>query len=316
MSKQLIIAILILICIGLFVYCYVCEKSMSHQLKEDKFNKHNKEEKYHEIVKFESQGEPIKNNYYVLTDNDNQDIIRGNVIKSPYRKRTTNNKRPFREHGSIIPKLESDGITIKPYGYISEVPDINEYIHSFDYNTGHKILDGYDIYNTRGMNKVNSSDLNVVNVNDFYRPYDFRYKPIVNSSIYPLRNNEIELHNGMITSTYPNVCSLFGSSNLPDDINMYFQSTWCNVGILSNNNAVQPFTILNLYAQFKGGSLPWRYRVYNKLTDSYVYLPENTRGSGSYGSLRDGDVVSNIPGFQGSWICQIQKDRTYIFESN
>lgn len=306
MSKQLIIALLILICIGLFIYCYMCEKSQ--------------EEKYHEIVKFESQGEPITNNYYVLTDNNNQDIIRGNDHpinkRNKYRKRTTNNKRPFKERGIVMPKLQTDGITIRPYGYISEVPDINEYIHNFDYNTGHKVLNGYDIYNTRGMNKVNISDLNNYNVNDFYKPYDFRYKPIVNSSIYPLRDSEVELRNGMITSTYPNICALYSSSNLPDDINMYFQSTWCNIGILSNNNAVQPFTVLNLYAQFRGGGLPWRYRVYNKLTDSYIYLPENTRGSGTYGSLRDGDIVSNIPGFPGNWSTSIQKDRTYIFESN
>lgn len=308
MYKQVII-ILILICIGLFVYCSICEKSIEHKLKE---------EKYHEIIKFESQGQPIKNNYYVLTDNDNQDIIRGNEypLKNNYRKRTTNMKRPFKERGVIMPKLQSDGIQIKPYGYISEVPDINEYIHSFDYNTGHKVLNGFDIYNTRGMSDINISGLNSYNVNDFYKPYDFKYKPIVNSSVYPLRDSEVELKNGMITSTYPNVCALYGSSNLPDNINMYFQSTWCNIGILSNNNAVQPFTILNLYAQFRGGGLPWRYRIYNKLTDSYVYLPENTRGSGSYGALRDGDVVSNIPGFNGSWICQVQKDRTYIFESN
>lgn len=309
MYKQIII-ILILICIGLFVYCSICEKSIEHKLKE---------EKYHEIIKFESQGQPIKNNYYVLTDNNNQDIIRGNeypITKSNYRKRTKNIKRPFKERGVIMPKLQSDGIQIKPYGYISEVPDINEYIHSFDYNTGHKVLNGFDIYNTRGMSDINISGLNSYNVNDFYKPYDFQYRPIVNSSVYPLRDSEVELRNGMITSTYPNVCALYSSSNLPDNINMYFQSTWCNIGILSNNNAVQPFTILNLYANFRGGGIPWRYRIYNKLTDSYVYLPENTRGSGSYGALIDGDIVSNIPGFNGEYKTQIQKDRTYIFESN
>ena len=313
MNKLVIlIIILILICVSLFVYCYLCEKNLTNEI-----NNQIHDEKYKEIRKFEEQNDLVKNNYYVVSDNDNEDIVRGNQYPLNQRKyhldRMRGINRVERRERSIMPKLTEDGIKVRPYGYYNEVPDINEYIHSFDYNTGHRVLDGFDIYNTRAMNDITLKDLNVINVNDFYQPYDFKYKPVINGSIYPIRDSQVELRDGKISSIYPNVCAMYSSSNLPDNINMYFPSTWCDIGILTNNNATVPFTVLNLYAQFRGGGLPWKYRVYNKLTSSYIFLSENTRGSGSYGALIDNDNVSNIPGFPGTWNVQIQKDRTYIF---
>lgn len=301
-KRVLVILLLIIICISLFVYCYLCGK----------------EEKYKEIIKFSTQSGPVKDNYYVLTDPDNDDIIRGNRYplnkRQKYLNHLRNNKR--RERETIMPQLTTDGIKVKPYGFYSEVPDINEYIHSYDYQSGHKVLNGFDIYNTKALNDIDLNDLNVINVNDFYRPYDFHYKPVVNSSTYPIRDSQVELKNGMITSSYPNICSMYGSSNLPDNINGYFPSTWCNIGILTNDKATPPFNSLGLYAQYTAGSIPWRYRVSNPLGGNYIFLSESTKGSGTYWALRDGDQVSNIPGFPGTYICQIQKDRMYIFESN
>jgi hypothetical protein len=293
-----IIPILIGICLILFFYCNGKD-----------------EEKYKEIIKFSTQGGPVKDNYYVLTDNDNDDIIRGNQYSLNSNKRDMVLRHRRKTKHLISPKLSDVGIPIKPYGYYNEVPDINEYIHSFDYDTGHKVLDGFDIHNTRGMNNIDTSDLNIINVNDFYKPYDFHYRPVVNSMTYPIRDSKVELRNGMITSEYPNICARYGSSVLPDDINGYFKSTWCSIGVLINNKIASPYSVLNLYAQFINGSLPWRYRVYNKATSSYVFLPEGTRGSGVYQCLRDGDIVNNIPGFPGDYVVQIQKESTFVFES-
>ena len=292
---------MIVICLVLFISC-------------------NGEEKYKEIVKFSTQGGNIKDNYYVLTDNDNDDIVRSNNYPLNHNRNKRNTRDMILRHRRrtkhlISPKLKDVGIPIRPYGYYNEVPDINEYIHSFDYNTGNKVLDGFDIYNTRGMNNIDTSDLNIINTNDFYKPYDFHYRPVVNSMTYPIRNSQVELRNGMITSEYPNICARYGSSVLPDDINGFFKSKWCSVGILSNDKIASPYSVLNLYAQFVNGSLPWRYRVYNKATSSYVFLPEGTRGSGVYQCLRDGDIVNNIPGFPGDYKTQIQKESTFVFES-
>lgn len=297
--RVLIFVVLIVICLALFIYCNLWEK-----------------EKYKEIVKFSAQGEPVKNNYYVLTDNDNDDIIRGNrypIGKKEHRDFTLRERR--RTKHLISPDLNTNGIKIRPYGYYNEVPDINEYIHSFDYNTGHKVLDGFDIHNTRAMNDIDIKDLNIYNVDNFYKPYDFHYKPVVNSMTYPIRDSQVELRNGMITSEYPNICARYGSSVLPDDINGFFKSTWCSIGVLTNDKISSPYSVLNLYAQFVNGSLPWRYRIYNKATSSYVFLPEGTRGSGTYGALRDGDIINNIPGFPGEYKTQIQKESIYVFES-
>lgn len=291
---------LLTICIGLFLYCSMKEK-----------------EKYKEIVKFSTQSGPVRDNYSVLTDSNNDDKIRGNRYplgedKGERRKRFMRERRRHR----ISPELNKDGIKIRPYGFYNEVPDINEYIHSFDYNTGHRVLDGYDIYDTRAENDIDMSDLNIINVNDFYKPYDFHYKPVVQSGAYPLRDSQVELRNGMITSIYPNICSRYGSSVLPDDINTYFRSTWCDIGVLTNDSTNVPYSVLNLSAQFVGNASPsqWRYRVYNKSTSSYVFLPENTRGTGTYQCLRDGDKVSNIAGFPGTYICQIQTNPIYVYE--
>ena len=197
--KIVILFILLAICLALFLYC---------NLKE--------EEKYKEIIKFSTQSGPVKDNYSVLTDNDNDDIIRGNrypLNEIPgERRRKMMHQRKRRNR--ISPELNTDGIKIRPYGFYNEVPDINEYIHSFDYNTGHRVLDGYDIYNTRAQNDIDMSDLNIINVNDFYKPYDFHYKPVVNSGAYPLKDSQVELKNGMITSVYPNVCARYGSSSI------------------------------------------------------------------------------------------------------
>jgi hypothetical protein len=317
MNKLVIlIIILILICVSLFVYCYLCEKNLTREINDEI----HKDEKYKEIRKFSEQSGPVRNNYYVLTNSDNDDLVRSNRYPLDQRKyhldRTRGINRIERRQNAIMPKLTEDGIPVKPYGYYNEIPDINQYVHSFDYNTGHKSLDGFDIYNTRAMNDIDLKDLNVINVNDFYEPYNFRYKPVVNSSVYPLKDSQIEIKNGMITSSYPNICSRYGSSYLPDDINMYFRSTWCNVGVLINNGAQPSFNVLNLYAQFRGGSLPWVYRVYNKLTSSYIFLADGTKGSGTYGALRDGDIISNVPAFPGNYTVQIQKDRSYVFEGN
>lgn len=304
--RIVIIIGLLAICLGLFLYC---------NLKE--------EEKYKEIIKFSTQSGPVNANYSVLTDNDNDDIVRGNryPLNSQHLREDKGERRRRmmreRRRNRISPELNTDGIKIRPYGFYNEVPDINEYIHSFDYNTGHRVLDGYDIHNTRAENDIDMSDLNIINVNDFYKPYDFHYKPVVNSGAYPLRDSQVELKNGMITSIYPNICARYGSSSINElDIDSYFRSTWCDIGVLTNSSGTVPYNVLNLSAQFVGNSSPsqWRYRVYNKATSSYVFLPEDTRGTGTYQCLRDGDKVMNVAGFPGTYICQIQTNPIYVYE--
>src|SRR3989344_2748025 len=136
---------------------------------------------------------------------------------------------------------------------------------------------------------------------------DSQYHPIprvVANGSSPIR--------GEVTSLYGDICSRYGSSSLPDGVYEYIPSKWCDIGILTSTTTAVPYTSLPLSAQYTGnvGTLTpsgWRYKVYDKINGSHVYLPDNTVGTGTWRSLRDGDTVNNIMGKPGIWTVQIQK---------
>lgn len=108
---------------------------------------------------------------------------------------------------------------------------------------------------------------------------------------------------GMYTSTYGDVCSRYGSSNVDVDPSVYYMgSRWCPVGVVTNQSSPDKISSTQaLEARFMGNS--WSFRVRDGISGMYIYL--NTVGQGSYGAYRDGDLIS-IPGKSGDWKAQIQ----------
>jgi hypothetical protein len=108
---------------------------------------------------------------------------------------------------------------------------------------------------------------------------------------------------GMYTSTYGDVCSRYGSSNVDVDASIYYMgSRWCPVGVVTNQASPDKLSSTQaLEARFMGNS--WSFRVRDGVSGMYIYL--NSVGQGPYGAYRDGDLVQ-IPGKSGDWKAQIQ----------
>src|SRR5579872_1973434 len=151
-------------------------------------------------------------------------------------------------------------------------------------------------------------------ISDYVRGYDGdhllfdRQLVPVSNGTYPIRDANIQLNLGEITSIYPDICSRYGSGVIPDGIYNYMPSKWCDIGILYTKDQTVPYTALSLSAQFVSTTTPsgWRYRVFDAINKTYIFLPDNTIGSGSWHSLSNNDILNTIPGKPGNWTVQIQ----------
>ena len=107
---------------------------------------------------------------------------------------------------------------------------------------------------------------------------------------------------GMYTSMQNDVCSAYGSSNVPiTGYDMYGGSRWCQVGVVVNEHTFHPNHIMALEAQFRGQQ--WTFRIKDPISGLSLMIDQV--GKGPYSSFRSNDLIS-IPGKDGLWRIQIQ----------
>ena len=135
-----------------------------------------------------------------------------------------------------------------------------------------------------------------------YQPSPLRMPASQEGSFIPMNGtNPIR---GMITSQYPDTCSQYGSSSIQGtSYDYYGGSSWCQVGILMNNQH-HPNSMYGLEARFKGNT--WEFRARDALVGLYIYM--DTIGNGSYGAYRTNDTIF-LPGKEGRWTIQIQTEQ-------
>lgn len=119
-----------------------------------------------------------------------------------------------------------------------------------------------------------------------------------------------------ITSVYRDICARYGSGNLPNNI---IPSKWCDIGsVIIDQQLIGggvPYTAFPFSARYVSSSTPsgWQYRIYDKINGTYIFLPDSIVGTGSWRTLRDGDIIKDIPGKPGRWKVQLQMAPSYVY---
>ena len=106
---------------------------------------------------------------------------------------------------------------------------------------------------------------------------------------------------GMYTSVPTDICSSYGSSNIPiSGYDMYGGSRWCQVGVAINETSNHSNNMMAFDAQFKGQN--WGFRVRDAVTGLALNIDQI--GNGPYGSFKTNDSIY-VPG-KGQYKIQIQ----------